>query len=235
MLTGHRAVGTWRNAVHQYIALTDYVRDQLIAGGLPAARISVKPNFVAEPRADVVPGSLRDYFIYVGRLSLEKGLDVLFDAWKLRPAQSLLRIVGAGTIPPGLSPPDGVEFLGQLSLADTYDLIARAKAIILPVRWAEPFGRVVIEAFALGTPVICSSAGGLPELVTNNQNGVVVDVGDAAALAAAIMLLSTDESLRLRLGECARDTYLARFTPQVNYDILMGIYRSAMQASISAR
>ena len=228
MLATHWALGTWRTSVHQYIAISRYVRDRLVAGHFPENRIAVKPNFVAEPPSSSPRPRKSDYFIFVGRLIEEKGLAVLFRVWSSARNGARLKIVGDGSVPAGLAVPEGIEMLGARPLAETYGLIAGAKALLLPAEWAEPFGRVVIEAFALGTPVIASSAGALPELVEHDVTGLLVDAGDSGALAAAIGRLSSDEALCRRLSEHARRAYLESFTEQVNRDKLVAIYERAI-------
>ncbi len=229
MIATHWALGTWKTAVHQYIALTAYVRDQLIAGQFPASRISIKPNFIYDPQLTRMDSDLQDYFIYVGRLTREKGLTVLLDAWTRRNADTRLFLVGGGALPDGLLVPEGVQVLGEKPIDETYRLIAGAKALILPALWAEPFGRVVIEAFALGTPVICSSVGALRELVEHNVTGLLFEPGSADALIAAIDRISLDADLRKGLSERARHAYLTSYTDNVNYERLITIYERAME------
>ena len=153
---------------------------------------------------------------------------VLFAAWQSRPRHARLLVVGGGAVPSDLSLPEGVELLGERPIDETYGLIAGAKALVLPAAWAEPFGRVVIEAFALGTPVISSSAGALPELVRHEVTGLLVAVGDSEALAAAIDRVSLDASLRERLSRNALRAYREKFTEQVNNEQLVAIYKRAI-------
>jgi glycosyltransferase involved in cell wall biosynthesis len=235
MIAAHWALGTWERSVHQYVALTHYVRERLIAGHFPANRISVKPNFVMDPQPNASPAHERDYFIYVGRLAKEKGLAVLFRAWESLEQNARLKVVGGGPLPAGLSVPAGVELLGEKPLEEAYRLIAGAKALILPAQWAEPFGRVVIEAFALGTPVISTSAGALPELVEQNVTGVLVDPGDSEALARAVDRMSVDPALRARLSQNARRAYLESFTEKVNVEKLVAIYERAIAIRAAGR
>lgn len=235
MIATHWALGTWERSVHQYIALTKYVRNQLIAGHFPEDRIAIKPNFVMAPDHTTSPARPSDYFIYVGRLSKEKGLKVLLDAWMLRSTTGRLKLVGCGPLPDGLPVPTSVEILGEKPISETYRLIAGAKALILPALWAEPFGRVVIEAFALGTPVISSSAGSLPELVDHNVTGLVVESGSASALAGAIDRLSMDAGLCATLSMRAREAYVDSYSEQANYRKLIAIYKRAVAISASMK
>jgi glycosyltransferase involved in cell wall biosynthesis len=230
MIATHRVLGTWTNAVHQYVALTQYVRGKLIAGRLPANRISVKPNFLLDPSINKAK-DLRDApFVYVGRFSKEKGLDILLDAWRL-PTEQKVELVGGGQIPQTWHLPSGVRVIGQQTIEETYSRIAKAKALILPSSWAEPFGRVVIESFALGTPVICSAVGALPELVEHEVTGLLVEPGNSSALRDAINRLAEDRALAEQLSRNARAKYLACYSENINYSELMSIYGRALKVS----
>jgi glycosyltransferase involved in cell wall biosynthesis len=231
MIATHWALGTWSRSVHQYVALTSFVRNQLIAGGFPENRISIKPNFIVDPLLSTAYPRLDSYFIYVGRLAKEKGLQVLFKSWNQLKDKACLKVVGGGPMPYGLSVPEGIEMLGEQPVHETYRLIAGAKALILPAQWPEPFGRVVIEAYALGTPVIASMAGALPELVEHNVTGLLFTAGSSSALAAAIDRLSRDAGLRARLRQQARQAYLRSFTDEANYESLIAIYKRAIDLS----
>ncbi len=228
MTAAHWALGTWRSSVHQYVALTAYVRDRLVAGDFPPERISIKPNFIVAPQAAASATPAGDYFIYAGRLTEEKGIAVLLEAWR-GCANARLRLVGAGALPAGVTVAENVELLGARSSRDTCRLIAGAKALILPASWAEPFGRVVIEAFALGTPVIASTAGALPELIEHGVTGILFETGNARALAAAVARVGGDAGLRARLSENARRSYATSFTDAVNYEQLLAIYDRALR------
>jgi glycosyltransferase involved in cell wall biosynthesis len=206
------------------------VRGKLIAGRLPANRISVKPNFLLDPSINKAK-DLRDApFVYVGRFSKEKGLDILLDAWRL-PTEQKVELVGGGQIPQTWHLPSGVRVIGQQTIEETYSRIAKAKALILPSSWAEPFGRVVIESFALGTPVICSAVGALPELVEHEVTGLLVEPGNSSALRDAINRLAEDRALAEQLSRNARAKYLACYSENINYSELMSIYGRALKVS----
>src|SRR5690606_26922171 len=96
MLTAHRSLGTYHNVVDRYIALTQFAKDKFVEGGLAAEKIAVKPNFL---ESDPGPGAGDGgYAIFVGRLSEEKGLDTLLDAWELLGETMPLQIVGDGPL-----------------------------------------------------------------------------------------------------------------------------------------
>ena len=96
MLTYHRARRTWAEMVDVYVALTEFAKEKFVEGGLPEAKLIVKPNFL---EADLVtPGTPKDYALFVGRLSEEKGLSVLLSAWRTLGARIPLKIVGDGPL-----------------------------------------------------------------------------------------------------------------------------------------
>src|SRR5918999_1546488 len=165
MIAAHRALRTWYRKVDLFVALTGFVRDKLIAGGLPTDRIVVKPNFVH--RDPGVGRGAGDYALFVGRLSPEKGLATLLEAWQRLAGRIELWIAGEGPLAAGireagaLSP--GVRWLGRLNQVDIAELMGNARFLVCPSEWYEPFGRVAIEAFARGTPVLASDIGGLAE------------------------------------------------------------------------
>ena len=188
MIAVHNHLQTWRRMVDLYIAVTRFARDKLIEGGLPAERIVVKPNFVA--RAPALGTGAGGYALFVGRLSAEKGLSTVLDTWqRLRPAIPL-KIVGDGPLAEAVETAakrgPGVECLGRRPLQEVYELMRHARFMVLPSEWYEPFGRVVVEAFSCGTPVIASNTGGMAELIDDRRTGRLFRTGDADDLARAV-------------------------------------------------
>jgi glycosyltransferase involved in cell wall biosynthesis len=229
MLTVHRVRGTWRNKVDRYIALTQFSRNKLIQGGLPGEKIVVKPNFVyPDPgRGDGAGG----YAIYVGRLSAEKGIDVLLHAW--RDSAIPLKIVGDGPLAGKVRKASGkcIEWLGSKSLDEVYALIGAATFLVLPSECYENFPRVVIEAFAKGTPVIASRLGAMAEIVDHGRTGFHFTAGDGASLAATIrQALSMPVEDRARMRQAARQDYEGKYSAEENHRSLMAIYEQALAA-----
>jgi len=185
MLTAHRVLGTWRKLIDVYIALTEFGRRKLIEGGLPADKIAVKSNF-AYP--DPGPGAgTGGYAVFVGRLSAEKGVATLLEAWRHLGGTLPLRLVGdgplAGAVREAAAKDDSIQWLGNVPLEAVYTLVGEATFLALPSQCYENFPRVVIEAFAKGTPVIASKLGGMAEIVDDGRTGLHFKPGDAADLA----------------------------------------------------
>jgi glycosyltransferase involved in cell wall biosynthesis len=233
MLFSHRLLGTWSRKVTRYIALTEFMREKMIAGGLPERHIVVKPNSVEETGLGTGEG---DDFLFVGRFSPEKGVDVLLRAWgQLRADGRVarrLRIIGTGPEELELRAmachwPE-VTFLGQLPGAAVREEIGRAAAVVMPSIWYEGLSRVMTEAFSKGTPVIASEIGPIGAAVRHGENGILFRVGDAADLAATLERFPprSEQLNRLRAG--ARADFERQYASEVVYSRLMEIYTAAM-------
>jgi glycosyltransferase involved in cell wall biosynthesis len=210
-LSAHRALGSF-DFVSLFLAVSGFVRDKHIEAGLAPERIHVKPNFAWETPRRRGPG---DYYLFLGRLSYEKGIDRLLDAWRLgQPLRSLL-IVGDGPDRVRLSrrAPPGVEFRGAVSSDEVPGILARARALVLPSLTYEGAPRSVLEAYAAGVPCIVSAAGALPELVEHGVSGLLVRSDDAGAWGAALERLAAEDFAQ-RLGEGARRIWRERYSPQ---------------------
>ncbi len=231
MLVAHRAMGTWRHRITRYIALNEFCRAKFIEGGLPAERIVLKPNFVASqpPRADAG----RDGLLFVGRISAEKGIETLAQAARLMPGATI-RVIGGGPADGLLQGIPNVELLGPKSGAEVMTWMARSVALLLPSVWYENFPRTLVESFAQGLPVIASRIGALGELIEHGRTGLLFEVGDPQDLARQSQIALADLPAMRRMGEAARQTYEAHYTPEANYEILTRIYDEAIAARRNA-
>jgi glycosyltransferase involved in cell wall biosynthesis len=225
MLTAHRALGTYRDRVTRYIALNRFARDKYIEGGLPAARFRIKPNFVV---SEVQPGwHGRRGGLYVGRLSSEKGLDVLARATEAAP-QIPVEVIGNGPLEDLARQAFGARWLGYLSLDDIMARMGRAQFLVLPSICYENSPRTIVEAFACGLPVIASRLGALADIVQDGVTGLLFQPGDGADLAAKMAWADAHPEEMTRMGQAARAQYEAEYTPERNYEVLMDIYDDAI-------
>jgi glycosyltransferase involved in cell wall biosynthesis len=237
MLMVHRALGTWARTISTYIAPTEFVRSMFVSGGVAADRIQVKPHFV-DP--DPQPGAGRGgYALYVGRLSQEKGVETLLDAWSRLRHPLPLKIVGDGPLTSMVATAatrlQSVAYLGRRNRADVQALMADAAVLICPSIFYETFGQVVIEAFAVGTPVVTTAGGAAAELVAGSGAGELVAPGDAADLARVLEDLFANPSTLRSMRVAARAQYEARYTADANYALLMQIYSDAHARVAAAR
>ena len=232
MLALHWVAGTWRNAVDLYIALSQVSRAKLIKGGLPAAKIMVKPNFVSQ---DLDTGSGEGgYVAFVGRLSDEKGLETLINAWRLHRDLPTLKIVGDGPIRSKIEEiargDRRIHLLRRQPLDVVYSLIGEAACLILPSECYENCPRVIIEAFARGTPAVVSELGAMAELVDNGRTGAHFRCGDPDDLAAKLRRVLADPASLRQMRRSARLAYEEAFTEEKNHRQLMSIYQQALRS-----
>nr|WP_283812845.1 glycosyltransferase family 4 protein [Bradyrhizobium tropiciagri] len=228
MLAVHRALGTW-GMVDAYIALTRFGRETFIRGGLPPDRLFVKPNF-AHSAAATGQGD-GGFALFVGRLSVEKGIRPLLGAWK-RPGVDLpLKIAGDGPLMAEVQAAArgmaNVELLGQVSKDRVADMLRRAQMLIIPSIWYEGFPMVVVEAFAAGVPVIASNIGALGELIDHGRTGLHARPGDAEDLARQVEFLASDEAQRQRMRHAVRREFELHYTAERNCEMLLAIYEQA--------
>jgi glycosyltransferase involved in cell wall biosynthesis len=171
--------------------------------------------------ADPGPGAgTGGYALFIGRLTEEKGIDVLCRAWRELGSTIPLKIVGDGPLKSSVQSLNGIEYLGQCPRPQVLGLLQQAAFLVVPSLWYEGFPMVIVEALACGTPVIASALGSMNELVEDGVNGLRFAPGDAQALIACARKLGN-----LRTG--ARVWYERNYTAERNYAILMQIYTAA--------
>jgi glycosyltransferase involved in cell wall biosynthesis len=224
MIAVHRAIGTWRDRVARYIALNDFCRRRFIEGGLPAQRISVKPNFVDCAAPAERP---REGFLFVGRLSPEKGVDVLARAIAQVPGATL-RVAGTGPSGEAVAAARCTTMLGALSGERVLEEMTSSLALVLPSIWYENFPRTLVEAFASGLPVVASRLGAMAELVEDGRTGLLFEPGSAEDLAVKLRWAQAHPERMRQMGRQARAVYEARYTPGENYRQLRSIYEEVL-------
>jgi glycosyltransferase involved in cell wall biosynthesis len=230
LLVGHRLLGTWRKAVDLFFTPSAFARAKHIEGGFDPDSIAVKPNFI---EADPGPGAGQGrYAAFVGRLSEEKGVRTLLDAWGRLTAPLRLRVVGDGPLG-GLveeaARRDGrIEWLGRRTPDEVLAVLGDALCLLVPSTWYETFGRTVMEAFARGTPVVASHLGALAELVEDGRTGLLAAPGSADDLAAKIQHLLDNPLTVARMRQEARGEHEAKYTAERNYQLLMGLYERVL-------
>lgn len=229
MLTAHRTLSTWTKMVDTYIALTEFAREKAIQGGLPAQKLVVKPHFV-DPDPGLASGD-GGYALFVGRLSPEKGTKTLLAAWRRLKGALPLKIVGDGPLAPQTAEAarrvPGVEWVGRQPLEEVYRLMGGATFLVFPSEWYETFGRVAVEAFARGTPVVASKIGAIAELVDHGRTGLHFRPGDPKDLVAQVEWISEHPEELARMRAEARAEFETRYTAEHNYRSLMKIYQRA--------
>jgi glycosyltransferase involved in cell wall biosynthesis len=234
----NRFLGTYRNKVDAYITPTDFARSVMVRAGLPQEKVFVKTNFVPDPLSTLEqPPERKEQIVFVGRLAQEKGVDLLLDAWRrLSPSGIRLVIIGDGPERENLmrlsSGAQSVEWRGWLSRGDMLREMSSSKYLVVPSRWYEVLPLVMLEALGLGTAVIAPDHGGFPDIISSGDNGFLFTPNDELDLVSVLdRALGLDKRSWQDFSNNARSSYLSRFTPEVNYPVLMRIYEEAIQRS----
>lgn len=231
MVDVHRRARTWSNMVDCYIALTEFSRSKLIAGGLPADRIRVKPNFVLP---DPGPKSgLGDYALFVGRMVKSKGVPTMLEAWEELPAIPL-HAVGDG---PGREQIESgqkagkfssVNYRGRLPRADTLAVIKNARFLVFPSEWYEGFPVTIAEAFACGVPVVASRLGAMQEIIADGVTGLHFESGNVQDLRKKVEWAWEHPSEMQEMGRRARQEFERKYMAEQNIVMLEEAYEFAM-------
>lgn len=229
-ITIHNRLGTF-DRIDRLLAISHFVRAKHVESGIEGDRMLVRPHFAwpSTPRSG--PG---DYFLYVGRLSPEKGIKTLLSFWKEVPLP--LVITGDGPERSELMSmaPKNVEFRGSVSAPEVSKLLTRARALLVPSISYEGAGKTVLEAYASGVGVIASEIGGLPEVVVEGTTGLLAPPGDVAGWRDPVTRL-IDQGEAVRLGSGALSFWRDRFTPRHGLVSLEAAYESAVRRRQSRR
>lgn len=222
-------LGTWSHAVDRFIALSHFAKSKLVEGGLPEQKVVVKPNSLAtDPGVRAGAGG---YFAYVGRLSEEKGIPILLECWRRGRCLPQLRIAGSGPLEEQVRSAaatlGNVEWLGTRSSGEVMNMIGDAQALICPSCWYEGMPRVVIEAMAVGTPVLASRLGTFVELIDHGRTGMLFESGQPDALMACV----NEFTMRVAISQmrtAARKRFDSCYSAEANYRTLLRIYQQAI-------
>ena len=226
MVDYHKWRGTWSRDIDAFITLTGFARSRFVAAGFPESRLFVKPNFLKDVYQ--VGGHepiSRHGALYVGRLSREKGIPTLLEAW--RDIDYPLTIIGGGE-DFTRNAPANVSFVGELSRNDVHSYMAQSAFLIMPSEWYEGFPVTLLEGFISGLPVVTSAIGSLDELVEEGVMGFKSTPGSVDGLVTAIRrMLQAGEDGRALMGDAARRVALDRYTEEINHEQLLEIYHAA--------
>ena len=233
MLRTHWKKRTWIDLIDANIVLSQFSRQKFIQAGIPEEKIFVKPNFTPSP--PVFKRQDHGYALYIGRLSEEKGVKFLLEAW--RSVKLPLKIIGDGPLREEMERTThnqsikNVEFLGHCSSEKCQEYMQTAKLLLVPSQCYENFPRVIAEAFSCGVPVVASRLGSLAEIVEDGKTGILFEPQDIASFIQKIDWAMTHEKELNAMGANARRIFEERYTAEQNYQQLMKIYQNAILLS----
>jgi glycosyltransferase involved in cell wall biosynthesis len=221
-LAAHR--GTWHR-VERFIALTDAIAQHLIGYGIDEHRIVVKPNSTPDPGP---PAPLGDGFLFIGRLTEEKGVRLLLEAWGRRPA-GRLRVVGDGPLRAEVEAfartRDDVDFLGSVDREGVASAFRESAVVVAPSIWHDVLPTVILEALAAGRPVLGTDLGGIPYLI--GDAGWTV----SSTVDALVAGLGAAREQAPEYAPRARRRYETTFHPDVVTGQLISVYKGLTAAA----
>jgi glycosyltransferase involved in cell wall biosynthesis len=223
----HKRIGTWKK-VDRFIVLTEFARSVFADAslGIPAQKIVIKANF-ADPVVTTDPAPRQKQFLFVGRLSGEKGVPLLLKAFS--QSRHKLHIAGEGPLKEMVEEAAGryanITYLGPLTKPAVLEAMSAATALIFPSIWFEGLPLTIIEAFASGTPVIASNLGAMASIVVDGYNGLHFEAGNASALLGQLERWERGTTEEMAIySRNALATYGANYTAGKNRENIMAIY-----------
>lgn len=232
----HKILHTWTGKVDRYIALTEFSKTILYKSSLKLnkQKITVKPNFVFDKQAG--QQNRDDFFLFVGRIATEKGVDNLLKVFGNNPGIRLV-MIGGGPEKERLqglySSYKNIVFEGQRDKEEVLHYMKKAKALVFPSIWYEGLPFTIIEAFSTGTPVIASNLGSMAELINHNYNGFLFNYKDLLSLQS--VLLDFDNLTKTSdIYSNSRKTYLEKYTPEKNLAAMLSIYNEVISINAAS-
>lgn len=225
----HKRIGTWRS-VNTFIMLTEFAKKRFIDSSfdLSKDKFAVKPNFITNENIQEKM-ERNDDFLFIGRLSEEKGIDILLKTFE--NSKFKVKIVGDGPLAEQVKTycqrNSNIQYLGRLPYSQIAALLQKCSVLLFPSIWYEGMPMTIIEAFSTSTPVICSNLGAMSEMIIDGHNGLFFEVGSIRSLQEKMdewAKKTDDEKKQMRKNAYA--AYKSKYTPEINKIQLERIYRS---------
>ena len=216
--------------VDAFITPSEFLKKKLIDNGFPSEKINCIPTFTTS-KAVVGKCIIGTYGLYFGRITQEKGVEIIIKAYEQMPEKQL-KIMGDDTTEEGVKLKEyvkkhkltNIEFLGFKSGTELEEIIKGSKYTLIPSIWYDNLPNTALESFQYSKPVIASDIGSLPELVKDGYNGFLFAPGDYMDLIAKIKLFEDDEKCVIEMGKNSRRRLEDRFAPNLHYNALMDVF-----------
>lgn len=228
----HKKIGTWQQ-IDVYVCLTPFAVDlfQQSTFGVLKEQFAVKPNFTGVPEVSD-PSKRGEHFLFIGRLSEEKGIQVLINAFKELPF--LLRIAGDGPLKSQVIQAttqfSNIKYLGNLSTDEVTEELRKTQALILSSICYEGMPMTLLEAFSSSTPVIASNLGAMTSLISNEINGFLFKPGDVENLKEVVSKYNTLSTIeKEQMGANAFESFQSKYSPGLQQGYFESIYRKALK------
>lgn len=234
MVEYHRRHASWSSKVDRFIAVSDFVKQKFIAGGFPQNRITVKPNVVHDRASEITDVPKPHGALFVGRLSPEKGISTMIDAW--RQIDYPLTVAGDGPMSGvfgGGESEMNVRALGRLDHGQVLDQMSISAFVVMPSEWYETFGLNIAEAYSMSRPAIASNLGAMAEIVDDGKTGLLFTPGDSRDLVDKVSWAINHPAEMMEMGRRGREKYERLYSPQATYSRLIDIYNDILDSYVS--
>jgi len=219
-----RVLGRYERGVARFICPSEFLATKMRDGGWNVPMTVVRNAVAAPPRSSAAS---REGFLFAGRLSPEKGVDVFLKAAEIAGVAAI--VAGDGPLRPALEAAHPTAtFLGHLESSRVFELLGGVRAAVVPSTALENSPLSVLEPMAAGVPVIASRVGGIPELYDDGVEGLLVPPGDVDALSSALRRVATDDAFAVSAGRLAYRRVVDNHTPERHLRELVGVYTSVL-------
>ena len=215
--------------VDKFITFTNFTRSKFIRSGLSKAKIEIKPNFLINKFKKNKPFSKKENAIYASRISQEKGIKTLLQAWN--DIDLKLKIYGNGPLFDFCkkNQNQNINFYGNKKREFVTKKISNSKMLIFPSEWYECMPMTVLEAFNEGTLVIASNIGSISNIIKNFHNGILFEPGNPNDLNKKVKWALKNPIQCNKITDNAKKIFLAKYSENVNYKSLISIYRNTIK------
>ncbi len=230
------------NLVDVFITPSEFLRNKLIDYGFKKDKVICLNNFIdididlCNEKEDA-----DDYYLYVGRISEEKGIKTLIDA-AIKVSSCKLKIIGGGPLQEKLllyaqseDKNRVIEFLGHKHHDEVIKLIKNCHFVVVSSEWYENYPYAILEAFACGKPIIGSKLGGIPELIGDTERGLIFEPANSDDLSAKIKYLLNKPDIAKKMGENARTFVEQKLNAEKHYEKVIEIYERAISKKFSVQ
>ena len=234
----HRKIGTWDNKISMYIALSSFQKKLVSKSGLPSKRVVVKSNFLKSKSKHIPHNKREDFVLFIGRLSEEKGIMIVIEAWrKMGENAPKLVVVGSGPLRSQVQQAHDaglLHYVGNVTAQEALELNKRCRLLLFPSIWFEGFPMVLLESLSFGTPIVCSDIGSMPEIVNYGKAGVLIQPGSISSITESIESLYYDDKALDCLSQAAFMQYERHYSLEKNYESLCEIYTNITGGILNA-
>lgn len=221
----HHFINTWNKKVDVIVALTAFQKEKLVAKGIEADKIFVKPNMVNH--AAKASSNKGNGLLFIGRLDHVKGADLLLKIAERFP-EIIINVLGQGPLFDVLSAVPNIHCFGHLPQSQVMKKIAECKAVVLPTRFYEGMPVTIIEAFACGKPVISTNHGAMPSMIKHGETGWLFPLNDFDSLSDGVKQ-AIDPTLNMeQIGKNCLAEFESKYSPAVGYKNLIETYNLAI-------